>query len=201
MNEPELKEITDSVMRKTRNMMRMIEDLLLYSELDNPETGFEQADMNEALSIALEYLEELIKKTSSQITSEELPRNVFAIKTYMVSLFQNLISNAIKYRKCNEKPAIHISSTEQEDHYMISVKDNGIGIKKENHETIFQIFKRVKDDEEGTKDDVEEDITHSSGIGLSFCKKIVELHHGRIFLESEYGKGSTFSFTIRKRRK
>ncbi len=199
MNEPELKEITDSVMRKTSNMVKMIEDLLLYSELDNPETGFELVDMNEVFSTALEYLEELIKKTDAQITSDKLPDDVFAIKTYMVSLFQNLISNAIKYRKCKEKPVIHISSTEQDNHYMISVKDNGIGIKKENHETIFQIFKRVKDDEDDTEDYVEEDITHSSGIGLSFCKKIVEIHRGQIFLESEYGKGSTFSFTIKKK--
>ncbi len=195
MEDEELHEITESILRKTKNMMRMIEDILLYSELDNPEKGFERVDLNEVLSIVLEYLEEKIKETGAEITSNTLPKNIFAIRTYMISIFQNLISNALKYRQKNVKPVIQISSSEQEEDYLISVKDNGIGIKKQHHESIFQLFKRLSESEEN----INGDVTHGSGIGLSFCKKIVELHRGTIYLESEYGKGTTFFFTIRKK--
>ena len=114
-----------------------------------------------------------------------LPK-VFADESQMIQLFQNLISNSIKFS--TESPRIYISSKSETDHYLISFKDEGMGIEPQYFEKIFQIFQRLhpKEQYEGT------------GIGLAICKRIVERHGGKIWVESEFGKGSTFSFTIPK---
>ena len=105
----------------------------------------------------------------------------------LIMLFQNLIGNAIKYNN-KKPPKIHISSKKEDNQYIISVKDNGIGIKPEHLERIFTIFQRLhaKEEYEGT------------GIGLAIAQKIVDQHHGKIWVESEQGKGTTFYFTLQK---
>ena len=103
----------------------------------------------------------------------------------MIQLFQNLISNAIKY-KGEETPKIHISSLRERDQYIVTVKDKGIGMSPEHMKHIFTIFKRLHSQEE----------YEGTGIGLSIAQKIVQRHHGKIWAESELGKGSTFYFTI-----
>jgi light-regulated signal transduction histidine kinase (bacteriophytochrome) len=101
-------------------------------------------------------------------------------------LFQNLITNAIKFQKKNNRPKIKISSEKTSDKWTFSIHDNGIGISSVHFERIFIIFQRLHTDEE----------YEGNGIGLSNCKKIVDLHHGKIWVESNLGKGSTFYFTI-----
>ncbi len=102
-------------------------------------------------------------------------------------LFQNLIGNAMKFHS-KEKPKVHISAEDKENYWIFSIQDNGIGIDPKNNEKVFQIFNRLNNSREFP----------GTGIGLAVCKKIVERHGGRIWVESELGKGSTFYFTINK---
>ena len=103
-------------------------------------------------------------------------------------LFQNLISNALKYRQKETNPLIRISSFSDEEFHTFSIQDNGIGIKEDDLEAIFKIFGRVPTEEkyEGT------------GVGLAHCKKIVKLHEGKIWVDSQFGQGSTFYFKIKR---
>jgi light-regulated signal transduction histidine kinase (bacteriophytochrome) len=103
-------------------------------------------------------------------------------------VFQNLIFNAIKFRKKDVNPCIRISAQRERDYWQFAISDNGIGIAKEHHDRIFIIFQRLHNRTEYA----------GSGIGLSHCRKIVELHKGRIWLESEPGNGTTFNFTIQQ---
>ena len=120
------------------------------------------------------------------VVIDQLP-NVRANKTQLFQLFQNLVGNALKYHS-GDSPHIHISGTEEETQFLFSVKDNGIGIKPIFFEKIFVLFQRLhhKNEYSGT------------GIGLAICKKIVDRHGGKIWVESEPGKGSCFYFTISK---
>ena len=128
----------------------------------------------------------MIRDSKAIITNDELPE-IVADENQMVQLLQNLFINSIKF--CDKSPHIHISSEEQPDGYLFSIKDNGIGIESRYHEKIFQIFQRLhsRDDYGGT------------GIGLAICKRIVEGHGGKIWVNSDKGKGSVFYFTILKR--
>ena len=121
------------------------------------------------------------------ISFKNLPE-IFAARSPIQQLFQNLISNAIKYQQPGSIPKINITGIEKDDHWLFAVEDNGIGIDPEYFSKIFVIFQRLhnKDEYSGT------------GIGLAICKKIVDNHNGKIWVESVYGKGSTFYFTIPK---
>jgi light-regulated signal transduction histidine kinase (bacteriophytochrome) len=126
-----------------------------------------------------------IKETNGEITCNELPE-MYSDKRLLTQVFQNLIGNAIKYRKPEEPPKIHISARKEDNEYVFSILDNGIGIEPQYFNRIFMIFQRLHTLEryEGT------------GIGLAIVKKIIDRLQGRIWVESELGKGSTFYFTI-----
>jgi light-regulated signal transduction histidine kinase (bacteriophytochrome) len=119
------------------------------------------------------------------VTFDPLP-TVKADPTQLVQLFQNLIGNALKFRKKEEPPRVHVSARREGEEWVVSVRDNGIGIKPEYHEKIFVIFQRLHTRQKHP----------GTGIGLALCKRIVERHGGRVWVESEEGKGATFSFTI-----
>jgi signal transduction histidine kinase len=123
-----------------------------------------------------------IKTTQASVSSDELPA-VRAYEGHLVPLFQNLIGNAIKYRS-DEKPRIHIGYSHDND-VIFSVADNGIGIAPEFHETIFVPFRRLH----GSN-------IPGTGLGLSICKRVVERYGGRIWVDSQAGKGATFRFTL-----
>jgi signal transduction histidine kinase len=169
-------------------MEKMIADLLELSKTACQGVTKELVDLNEILTEVEQNIFKLIEENSAQIIKKtELP--VLAVyRPYTISLLQNLLSNAIKFRKKETNPVVVVSATEKEYDWLISIEDNGIGIREEKFETIFEIFTRLHSREsyEGT------------GIGLAICKKIAEMNGGRIWLESEEGKGTTFHFIIKK---
>jgi chemotaxis family two-component system sensor kinase Cph1 len=129
-------------------------------------------------------LQPVFEETGAVVTRDELP-TVVADQAQLTQLFQNLVDNAIKF--CNQTPpSIHVSAKRVNDEWMFAVSDNGIGIDPQYFERIFLIFQRLHRSSEYP----------GTGIGLAICKKIVQLHGGRIWVESEPGRGSTFYFTI-----
>ncbi|MFL5764063.1 MAG: sensor histidine kinase [Bacteroidia bacterium] len=168
------------------NRMRiLINSLLEYSRV-NREKPFEMIDVNALLAEMQQVLSNQIEENHVSIVTTELP-TIFGDQVLISQLFQNLISNAIKF-KSDRKPEIRISCKTMENEYLFSVADNGIGIQKEYSDKIFVIFQRLHSKEQYP----------GTGIGLAICKKIVERHGGRIWVESEPGKGSTFYFTIKR---
>lgn len=165
-------------------MQTLINDLLEYSRVTTRGKPFVQTDTSDVFTKAVTNLRASLEESSAVITHNSLPK-VTADSSQLVRLFQNLIGNAVKFRGENP-PHVHISAEQKEGAWVFSVRDNGIGIDPQYFDRIFQIFQRLhsKDEYPG------------SGIGLAICKKIVERHGGRIWIESEPGKGATFYFTI-----
>lgn len=181
--------ITDGV----RRMQQLIQDLLAYSRAGTVSKALTTTDCNTVLKQALSNLQVMITENKASITFDCLPR-VIGDKTQLVQLFQNLIGNAIKFHS-SKLPQIHIGairgntgqvSTYSEDEYLFWVQDNGIGIKSEYLERIFEVFCRLHTRREFP----------GTGIGLAICKKIVERHNGCIWAESQLGVGTTFYFTL-----
>lgn len=175
--------ITDGIVR----MERLLDDLRTYWRVggeidDQPATSI---DCNAVLRIAIENLRTAIHESEARIESSQLP-SITGYAGPLALVFQNLIANAITYRSA-AAPLIAISSEDAGSHWMVCIKDNGIGIKFQYLQRIFGIFKRLHGfDMPGT------------GIGLALCHRIVDLHGGRIWAESEYGRGSSFKFTLPK---
>lgn len=165
-------------------MQTLINDLLSYSRVGTKGKPFQTTDCNQVLSEALLNLSAATEESGAVITNDTLP-SVMTDKTQMVQLIQNLVANAIKFRN-KDRPRIHVSSEQKNGIWVFSVSDNGIGIDSEYYERIFAIFQRLhgKTEYPGT------------GIGLAVCKRIVERHGGRMWVDSESGKGSKFYFTI-----
>ncbi|MBD2504757.1 sensor histidine kinase [Anabaena azotica] len=165
-------------------MQTLIDDVLAYSKVDTQAIAFQLTEVETALEKALGNLRQRIAETGATITHDPLP-TVMAGSTQLMQLFQNLIANAIKFRS-EEAPQIHIGAERLEDEWLFSVKDNGIGIEPQFSDRIFVIFQRLH-----TRDEY-----HGTGMGLAICKKIIECHRGRIWVESQLGQGATFYFTI-----
>jgi PAS domain S-box-containing protein len=170
------------------NRMRsLINDLLAYSGVGARGKPLEPTDCHAALGQAITNLSMVIEENQAIVTSDQLP-TVMTDALQMVPLFQNLIGNAIKFRG-EESPRIHVSVQEKGNEWVFSVKDNGIGIAPQFSERIFVAFQRLHSREKYP----------GTGIGLAICNKIVDRHGGKIWVESELGKGSTFYFTMPKR--
>jgi PAS domain S-box-containing protein len=172
--------ITDGAQR----MQTLISDLLAYSRVGRRDQPSVRVDMTVALGRALGALAPAVEAADARITHDPLPA-VLGPESLIVQLFQNLIGNAVKFRG-PDPPRIHIGAARGTGEWVFSVRDNGIGIAPQYRDRIFLIFQRLhgRDQYPGT------------GIGLSLCKKIVELWGGRIWVESEPGTGSTFFFTV-----
>jgi PAS domain S-box-containing protein len=167
-------------------MQQLILDLLTYSRLTTARKPLESTDSRAACEAALMNLRQSVEHSGAIVTVGNLPR-VLGDPTQLSQLFQNLIGNSIKY--CNQhKPQIEISSHAESEYWVFSVEDNGIGIEAQYFERIFQMFQRLhtRQNYSGT------------GIGLAICRKIVERHGGKIWVESQVGRGSKFIFTIPK---
>nr|MBA3704593.1 PAS domain-containing sensor histidine kinase [Bacteroidota bacterium] len=181
----EANEFIDFALNGTERMRNLIYSLLEYSRI-NRIKPFEEIDVENVIDEILNNLHSLMVGNNVIVKIKEKLPSICGDSVLIGQLFQNLISNAIKF-KGNEPPEIIISGKKVNNEYLFSVKDNGIGIQKEYAEKIFVIFQRLHTKEEYP----------GTGIGLAICKKIVERHGGRIWMESELGKGSTFYFTIK----
>lgn len=172
------------ILSSSERMRVLIKDLLDYSRIGR-KAEKESVDCNKILNELKADLYQAIEESKAEIISENLP----VLQGYpmeLKQLFQNLLVNAIKFRKKDTAPHIEISVKKTTDFWQFSFKDNGIGIEEPYWERIFVIFQRLHTRK----------YYDGSGIGLAHCKKIVELHGGRIWVESELGEGSTFHFTI-----
>jgi PAS domain S-box-containing protein len=176
----------DFISKSAGRMRDLVKGLLDYSLLGK-ESEMTTVDCNLIITHILSDITESIRANDAVITVQKLPE-LNAYETELRLLFQNLITNAIKFHKKGIPPEINISASSQQNEWIFKVEDNGIGIEEDSKESIFIIFKRMhnRNEYEGT------------GIGLSHCKKIVELHGGKIWVESTPGVGSSFIFTIPK---
>jgi len=171
----------DGVLR----MQQLIEGLLAYSRITRAGAELKPVDCNTVFTLAVANLTAAIEEKRAKVTKDELPV-VSGDETQLIRLMQNLIANAIKFGRPDIPPQVHVSAHCGERAWIFAVRDNGIGMEPQYFEQIFLIFQRLhtRSQYPGT------------GIGLAVCKKIVEQHHGRIWVESTPGKGSTFYFTL-----
>ena len=165
-------------------MRALINDILTYSQLGASGQTSESINLDSIVERVMRNLKDSADEFNATVTWDQLPK-LTANATQMGQLLQNLLSNAIKF-KGEESPAIHIGSQQQKGEWMFSVRDNGIGIDSQHYERIFSLFQRLhgRNDYPGT------------GVGLAICKRVVELHGGRIWVEFQISKGTTFFFTI-----
>ncbi|MGB9980211.1 PAS domain S-box protein [Methanobacterium sp.] len=180
-------EFIEFIVSAATRMKEMIQGLLDYSRIGTRGGEFNLTDVEEVMITVLSNLHAAISESEAKITYDKLP-TVIADRNQLIQLFQNMISNAIKFKKNDVTPKIHISvkKDEKRGEFIFSVSDNGIGLETQYKDKIFEVFKRLH-----TMDEYK-----GAGIGLAISKRIIERHGGRIWVESELGNGSTFYFTL-----
>jgi PAS domain S-box-containing protein len=166
-------------------MSALVRDLLAYARLTTEEERPSSIALDEDLEAAITHLDQAILESGGSVTHDPMP-TLQVDRGQMVRLFQNLVGNALKYRKSDEPPKVHISAEQKGAEWVISIRDNGIGFDPIYASTIFAPFKRLHTAEEYP----------GSGVGLAICRRIVHAQHGRIWAESRPGEGSTFCFTL-----
>jgi PAS domain S-box-containing protein len=168
-------------------LQKLINELLAYSRVGTTGAAFTSVDLGPVLEEVLRALESSIQESGAEVTHDPMP-TAWCDPTQIGQVFQNLVSNAIKFRG-DEPPTVHIGAVEVDHEWVFSVTDNGIGVEQEYFDRIFVIFQRLqpRSDYQGT------------GLGLAICKRIIERHGGRMWVESEPGKGSTFYFALKDR--
>ncbi len=178
-------EFIDFAVDGAMRMQKLIQDLLSYSRISTAGKSFEKVDLKTVMEHVVLNLQVIIEEKKANVKISDMPK-VCGDDVQLERLLQNLIGNGLKYCQDDVTPEITVQSKKNDNEWQISVSDNGIGIPDNQYERIFQIFQRLhsRDEYSGT------------GIGLSSCKKIVERHEGRIWVESQEGKGSTFYFTL-----
>jgi PAS domain S-box-containing protein len=182
-------EFTAFIVDGATRMKQLIEDLLAYSRVGTRDKNFKPVDAESPLKRALTNLRAAIQDSGATVTQDKLP-TVPCDEVQLAQLFQNLIGNALKFRKPDAAPAVHVGAADHAEEWEFTVRDNGIGIEPQYFERIFMVFQRLhnKGEYPGT------------GIGLAIVKKVVERHGGRIWVQSQPGAGTTFHFTMPKQR-
>ncbi len=172
-----------------QRMQQLIDGLLSYAYVGTRAEEFEMVDSNEIVDQAIEDLGEMIRQDGAEVTRENLP-TMTADPMLVGQLFQNLIGNAIKFHG-PQRPRVHVSARTSGDELVFSVRDNGIGIEPKHLWRVFAVFERLHP----------ADTYSGTGIGLAICKRVVQRHKGRIWCDSEPGKGTTFHFSIPQQRR
>jgi hypothetical protein len=178
------REYIDGAAEGATRMERLITDLLTFSRLSTEGRSFAPANLGAPLNAALQNLQFSIRAAHATVTHDPLP-SLRVDESQIVQLFQNLIANALKFRS-EHPPQIHIGARSEEGRWVFGVRDNGIGLDPQYSERIFQVFQRLHTRKKYP----------GTGIGLAICKKIVERHGGKIWVESQPGQGSTFYFSL-----
>jgi signal transduction histidine kinase len=177
-------EFISYIVEGVQRLQILIKDLLEYSQIETKAKNIKPTDCSFIVEEAMNNLKTAMDESNAVVTYNKLP-TIMSDPQQIISLFQNLIDNAIKFRS-NKAPRVRISADRKGNEWIFSIRDNGIGIDPENFDKIFVMFQRLH----GSAD------FPGTGIGLSICKKIIERHGGRIWVESEPGKGATFFFVI-----
>ncbi len=175
------------IIRGTKTLDLIIKDLLSYSQLNTQQLHLQTIVVPQLIEVIQKSLNKEIQKTSATLLFQNLPSTLQGDRCKITQLFHHLIENAIKYKRTEILPVIKIAYEEQQNHHQFAISDNGIGIEPAYHERIFLLFRKLQ----GQK-------YAGSGIGLSICKKIIEQHNGKIWVESTMNQGTTFYFTIHK---
>jgi PAS domain S-box-containing protein len=183
---PEAQEFINFSVDGANKMSDLIRDILQYSRLEQQINLVNNVSMNQIVNKVCAGLKDTIEKSNAEVICDNLPV-LTCNDTMLTELFQNLIENGIKYN-INQKKTVRVTVTDQTDQWLFRISDNGIGFEQQYAAQIFKIFKRLHTDQE----------FQGTGIGLSICAKVIEKHGGRIWAESEKGKGSNFFFTLPK---
>ncbi len=184
---PEGLEYLDLTTQSVDRMQELISDLLTYSKLSTKTKDFEPVPLNQVLAQVMANIQVLVRETHATINIHDLPV-VCGDRIQLIQVFQNLVTNGIKFMQKGVAPVISISALDQNDRILIQVKDNGIGIPKQEKDRVFTIFQRLHTREEYP----------GTGIGLAICKKVIDRHHGEIWFESAPGEGTTFFIALKK---
>lgn len=168
----------------SRRMRTLIDDLLSYSQVGHRPDSSQIVDLNVVVPWALENLRDGIATSGAQVSYDSLP-SVVGDEAQLAQVFQNVIGNAIKYGRPGINPVVQVSAAPENQHWVIRVADNGIGIEEQYWRAIFGAFKRLHGQE-----------IPGTGIGLALCRKVIEAHGGKIWVDSASGQGSTFYFTL-----
>jgi PAS domain S-box-containing protein len=174
-----------AVVNGSKRMRTLIQDLLRYTSLDTRSLPFSRIHIRSVLEDVLANLDGSVRESRASVVYNGKLPSVWGDRHQLTQLFQNLISNAIKFSR-ELPPEVRVAARQNHNEWLISVQDNGLGIATEYHERIFEVFKRLHDRQEHP----------GNGIGLAICRRVVHRHRGRIWLESEPGKGSTFFFAL-----
>jgi len=172
------------IVESSGQMHTLIQDVLTYSRVDSRARPFESVSLADVFNDSAALLEGSINDAGGEVTRDELP-TVMGDRSQLVQLLQNLIGNGLKYQG-EKKPHVHVSARRDGHDWLVTLRDNGIGIASKHHERIFEIFKRLHNQQEYP----------GTGIGLAVCRRVVQRHGGKIWVESEDGHGSAFHFTI-----
>jgi len=175
------------VVKGVNHMYALIEDVLSYSRIGATPDNLRKTDVNKVVSSAIANLEISISESNAEIVNMGIFPTLVADTSQILQVFQNLIGNAIKYRTSDKPPKINVRAVHSENRWIFSVSDNGMGIERDYFDKIFLVFQRLNPTNQQCT---------GTGIGLAVCKKIVERHGGSIWVESEFGLGSTFLFSI-----
>ena len=181
----EANEYIDYAVDGVKRMQTLIQDLLAYARLSTHGRGFQVADLNFLIRQVSANLAAQVEEAGATLTVGELP-DLRVDASQIVQVFQNLVSNALKFRRPTVPLVVSISANREGDFWQFTVSDNGIGIDPQYSGRIFEVFQRLH-----TRDQYP-----GNGIGLAICKKVVERHHGRIWFESILGEGASFHFTL-----
>jgi PAS domain S-box-containing protein len=177
--------------KAAKRMRTLIEDLLSFSRVDNKHIKFVPIFLNDIVDIVLDDLSLTIKQSNATINLPDVLPTVLGDPGQLQRVFLNIFGNALKYQPKNSKPVIDVTVKETKKDFEISIQDNGIGIEKQHHGRVFEVFQRLhtRDEYSGT------------GIGLSIVKKIIKQHNGKVWFDSKFNEGSTFTFALPKKQR